>query len=116
MTNRSERAERRQFGRRRTHNHGWVKLPGRPAVPCVIRNVSDGGALLVFDRSETLPFAFLLTIEGEDKTYGCEVRHHYGERVGVAFVDVALVNACIDAAAGTGTGSWICPRNTERLC
>lgn len=83
--------ERRQFGRRPTYMHGWVKLPGRPPVTCVIRNISEGGALLAFDTQQTLPFEFLLDIEGFDLTVGCEVRHHYGDRVGVAFIETDLV-------------------------
>ena len=40
--------ERRAFGRRATHEHAIVRIPGRPALRCVIRNISDGGALLDF--------------------------------------------------------------------
>ena len=103
-------ADRRQFGRRHTHVIGRIKLPGRAALSCIVRNMSDGGALLVFDRPEILPFGFLLTIEGEHKTYGCEVRHHFGERVGVAFVDVSVIHG---AGAGPGAGelaSWSKPK------
>ena len=62
--------------------------------------------MLVFDRAELLPFGFFLTIEGEKTVYGCEVRHHFGERVGVAFVDISLIVA-------TNPNSWIAPNATQ---
>ncbi len=107
-------SDRRQFGRRHTHTIGRVKLPGRGSLPCIVRNLSDGGALLVFDRPEWLPFGFLLTIEGDDTTYGCEVRHHFGERVGVEFVDVAVIDMSSPAAASGSRSSWIAPNSTSR--
>ncbi len=85
-------AERRQFGRRAAYLHGWIRLQGRPAITCVLRNISQGGALLTFDHEPALPFEFLLEIDGWDLTVGCEVRHHFGRRVGVAFIDTALVH------------------------
>jgi hypothetical protein len=114
MSKRDDHADRRQFGRRHSRSHAWIKLPGRPAMACMIRNVSDGGALLIFDRPELLPFAFLLSIEGESQYRGCEVRHHYGDRVGVAFVEMALVSNSLKAFDLTGTGSWIGPREASR--
>ena len=104
-------SERRQFGRRHTQDRGWIALPGRPALPCVIRNISEGGALLVFERTELLPFAFVLTIEGSNKDYGCEIRHHYGDRVGIGFVDLAIIGEIVRASYGGTVGSWIGPRN-----
>ena len=91
MSDKTDHPEKRQFGRRQSFLHGWVKLPGRPAVTCTLRNISVGGALLVFDQPQGLPFGFLLTIEGTGQVFGCEIRHHYGTRVGVQFVDVATV-------------------------
>lgn len=97
--------DRRQFGRRTTHTLGRIKLPGRPALSCLLKNISDGGALLVFDKPVWLPFAFLLMTEGDSRTFGCEVRHHYGVRVGVEFVDEALIPA-------DSQQSWIAPGGT----
>ena len=69
----------------------------------------------VVDRTELLPFAFLLTIDAEDKPYGCEVRHHFGDRVGVAFVDVEIINTAMNSAKSSDTGSWIGPSKLPRL-
>ncbi len=92
MSAKTKDTERRQFGRRAAYLHGWIRLQGRPAMTCALRNISDGGALLTFDHEPALPFEFLLEIDGLDVTVGCEVRHHFGQRVGVAFVDTALVH------------------------
>jgi PilZ domain len=101
-----DQMERRQFGRRQTHLRGKIKLPGRGTRFCSVRNISHGGALLVFERAECMPFGFLLTIEGEQTVYGCEVRHHFGERVGVAFVDVSLI-------VPSDPDSWLAPHSTQ---
>lgn len=115
MTTNDNVSERRQFGRRHTHTLGRIKLPGRGTLPCIVRNLSDGGALLVFEKPEWLPFGFLLTLEGEQKTYACEIRHHYGERVGIEFVDAAVIAPYIHATASDNEGSWIAPNSTSRV-
>ena len=102
-------AENRQFGRRQTFLHGWVKIPGRPQVPCVVHNMSSGGALLEFHAVERLPYSFILTIDSHNQTYGCEVRHAYDQRVGIGFVDVASVQANSRAGYGGEVGSWVEP-------
>ena len=107
MTSHASHPEKRQFGRRQTFLHGWVKIPGRPSVTCVIRNMSDGGALLIFDKPECLPFGFLLDIDGKGQTFGCEVRHHYGAKVGVEFVDIATIQQGSNGSYGGEVGSWI---------
>ncbi len=112
----NDHSDRRQFGRRQLHTLGRIKLPGRSSLSCTIRNMSEGGALLVFDKPEWLPFGFILTIEGENKTYACEVRHHYGERVGIEFVDAAVVSPYTHATPSDVEGSWIKPNSTSRIC
>ena len=46
MSRFSQNTERRQFGRRRTFLHGWIRLAGRPAVTCIVHDLSQGGAML----------------------------------------------------------------------
>jgi hypothetical protein len=98
--------ERRQFGRRPTFQHGWVKIPGRPPLTCVIRNISEGGALLQFDSAPTLPYSFLLDIESFGLTIGCEIRHHYGEKIGVQFVEPEDVQHA-SSANTDDVASWV---------
>lgn len=81
-----QNAERRQFGRRQSGAHGWIKVRGRPPLPCVVRNISEGGALLEVGATEGLPFRFRVVIESEGIDCDCEARHNYGSSVGVEFV------------------------------
>jgi hypothetical protein len=107
MKSSGQNSERRQFGRRKIYMHGWVKVPGRPTLPCVIHDLSDGGALLVFDEPFKLPFAFLLKIDTLPDVKGCEIRHSSGRRVGVEFIDVELVRLNSRLSVNDEVGSWI---------
>jgi hypothetical protein len=80
--------ERRQFGRRNTAIHGWIMIEGRPKLPTLVRNVSDGGALLEGDVPAWLPFRFQLVIECKGFSAWCEVRHSKERWIGVRFVRV----------------------------
>ena len=78
-------AERRQFGRRQTCVHAIIKARGRPALPCVMRDVSEGGALLEVSHPEWLPPRFRLIIEANGFEADCEVVHQTEGAVGVRF-------------------------------
>ena len=87
--------EQRQFGRRQTNLHAWISVPGRPRLPCTVKNLSIGGALLALEMPSWLPFNFQLTIEATRFTTMCEVRHHTAHAVGVRFL-AAVEYAAID--------------------
>lgn len=78
--------ERRQFGRRESSNHGWICIDGRPKLPCVISNISEGGALLVLEVPTWLPFHFRLRSDMPRLDVECEVRHQRPSSIGVRFV------------------------------
>lgn len=86
----SNPADRRAFGRRRTTIHAIARIPGRPPERCILRNVSEGGALLDFERKIKPPFRFELAIEGYDLVGRCEVRHEGNHGVGVMFMTPGL--------------------------
>ncbi len=86
MTKTSNPADRRQFGRRQTSLHAWISVPGRPRLPCIVKDISIGGALLQFERPSWLPFTFQLTIESTRFTTMCEVRHQATTTTGVRFM------------------------------
>lgn len=79
-------ADRRQFGRRTTTVHGEALVPGRPRLPCQLRDVSQGGALLEFRDDVWLPYRFQLVVPTLRLVTWCEVRHTRETRVGVMFV------------------------------
>jgi PilZ domain len=81
----AQSAERRQFGRRKTYVHAIIKARGRSAMPCVMRDVSEGGALLEVSHPEWLPPRFRLIIEANGFEGDCEVVHRAEDSVGVRF-------------------------------
>ena len=99
--------ERRSSPRRETNLAGTVLISGEPSITCRIRNISDGGALIVFEKPVRMPFGFLLNIEGFAAPKGCEIRHHFGARVGVEFVAVARVQLSGLERYGGEVGNWI---------
>lgn len=82
---------RRQFGRRQTNWHGWVKVRGRPVIPCIVKDFSSGGALLEFEVPAGFPDQFQVTIDSEKFQSHCEVRHRDQGRLGVQFVAAPAV-------------------------
>jgi hypothetical protein len=80
-------SDRRAFGRRESRIHAFAKISGRGAEPCVVRNVSDSGALLAFASSFEPPARFRLTVEAKGIDVLCEVRRRDGSEYGVAFVE-----------------------------
>ena len=62
-------------------------LPGRTPIHCIVRNISEGGALLEFAAALRFPAKFRLYIEEHNCEYHCEVRHEGEYGVGVFFYD-----------------------------
>lgn len=102
-------AERRQFGRRPLNASAVAELPGPVEVPCVIENISEGGALLSFPTGIAPIDRFDLVIDDFSRRVPCEMRHQVGIRFGIRFrrqdVGEALVRhffpaATVNAPAG----------------
>jgi hypothetical protein len=79
--------QRRQFGRRETCTRAIATLPGFGPVACELRNVSEGGALLVFERGEVPKRPFRIEVDGTHLNIFCEVRHAGKHGVGVRFLN-----------------------------
>ena len=79
--------ERREFGRRWSRVHGWICIDGRPRVPCIVRNFSEGGALLQHEPHISPPTLFRLVIDAAKFEIGCEVRHRQPGSAGVRFMN-----------------------------
>lgn len=78
-------AERRQFGRRQTCVHATIALRGRPVILCVMRDLSEQGALLEVAHPEWLPTRFRLIVEELGIESDCEVVRRTEVAVGVRF-------------------------------
>lgn len=108
MLKKTDHSEKRQFGRRDTDMRGWVRVAGRPVISCVVRELSQGGALLEFMDDVWLPYGFRLTTECKQIDRYCEPRHKNGKRIGVRFVEASdhAVASSSTAATSDATG-WM---------
>ena len=82
----SNPADRRIFGRRESHIEAVVTIGGRHSEPCILRNISDQGALIEFASDVPAAATFRLRIDAKDAEALCEVRHRNGKLLGVRFV------------------------------
>jgi hypothetical protein len=85
MSDEIDWADRRQFGRRPLNAEAVAEIPGGIAVPCIIENISRGGALLHFPCGAAPILHFQLAVEGMPYKVDCEMRHQVGFRFGVRF-------------------------------
>jgi hypothetical protein len=106
--------ERRQFGRRKTSLHGWIVPDGRPRIACVVRNVSEGGALLEFEVPRGLPYWFTLIIESKGFEARCEVRHQSERWMGVQFGRIAKIEEPIAQWSAELIDAWSGPPAKSR--
>lgn len=84
--------ERRKFGRKDTSIEALAQAPGRPAVRCMIRNISQMGALVEFAAPFTCRTGFRLYVEGNRLDAQCQIRRQDGGAFGVEFVSIATHN------------------------
>jgi hypothetical protein len=99
-------AERRQFGRRTTCLHGWIQIEGRPRINCLVRNASEGGALLECQVPKIIPFRFGLVIDCKGFEATCEARHHTENWMGVRFVTVKKMEEPIERWSPVVEDAW----------
>ncbi len=59
---------------------------GLRSIPCTVRNLAEGGALLEFEQAYLLPTEFELFMELADYEVTCERRWEDGLRCGVQFI------------------------------
>lgn len=79
-------SERRRFRRIKGFWRAKVSFPGRSPIDCVVRNVSEGGALVELSVAVSAATKLRLYVEAHDVDVECVVRHVSGCYVGVEFV------------------------------
>ena len=80
--------ERRRSVRRRIFKHGSIAIhDGASRLPCVIRNISDGGARIELQSVLAVPDSFTLTVSDIGGHRRVRKRWQTNEIVGVEFVD-----------------------------
>ena len=68
-------------------------------IPCIIRNISTGGALIEASEVSLLPLSFRIMDPVQGLAYDCNVVWRRGNQVGVSFAQT------IDLKAKTGLGA-----------
>jgi len=89
--------EQRRFGRRRSLIHGLVITTKGHRIPCLVRNISVGGALLEVATPLLVSRQLTLLIDSDGFEADCEIRHRTQSAIGVCFQDVRV------AASGRDT-------------
>ena len=80
-------AERRSSRRSKSFLRGYVYVSRqRGALSCLIRDLSEKGARIIFSDTVTLPDAFELYIPQRDQTLRAKVRWRHKDEIGLAFV------------------------------
>lgn len=80
------RRERRLFGRRTICEHGYIQAECGAAHPCIVVDISTGGARLQVNSKEFGATQFNLVVPGIDLTVLCKIVHQTTGQVGVKFL------------------------------
>jgi len=92
-------AERRHSARQKSFLRGCVYFnKRRNAIDCLIRDISDAGARIIFSDTVSIPDVVDLHIPQKEQTVRAHVQWRHGDEVGLAFPDA------IRAADGTTDG------------
>lgn len=84
-------AERRRSTRQKSLLRGCIYFnKRRGAVDCLIREISDEGARIIFSAAVNVPDAFELYIPQKEKTVRARVQWRHGDEMGLGFPDAAL--------------------------
>jgi hypothetical protein len=87
-------AERRTSARQRSFLRGRILLNnGQIALDCLVRDLSEQGARLIFPEMPSIPDVLDLHIPQKDETLRAQVQWRQGEEVGVTFAADAAVSA-----------------------
>ena len=83
-------AERRRSTRQKSFLRGCIYFNNRrSAVDCLIRDISDYGARLLFSDAISIPDVIELYIPQKEQTLRAVVQRRHGAEVGVAFANDA---------------------------
>ena len=77
--------DKRDNPRQRTFKGGAISWVGGASIDCIIRNLSDTGALLECSSAAKIPDSFILIIKPELLKRSCDVAWRLERRIGVQF-------------------------------
>ena len=94
---------RRQFGKKEVNSLGWIRIEGRPKLPCSIKNAAPADAFLELTPPGWLPFRFFLEMAQDGRWVGCETRHIRPTGIAVTYIDLAEVQEFNARSSGPAT-------------
>ena len=108
MSHETRRRKSPPFGRRLGNLQGWVIIPGRPRLPCNIKNLSTAGAFLELMTPGWMPIRFVLAIEPDQQTHLCEIKQSRTCGIIVNFIAVeqGIAGSTNEAQAITEADKW----------
>jgi hypothetical protein len=87
-------SERRRARRLKSFLRGFVYFDKRRgAMSCLVRDLSDEGARIIFSQSVTIPDTVNLHIPQKDQTLRARVSWRRGDEIGLAFSATAATSA-----------------------
>ena len=99
--------DRRKATREDTFARGRIEFTdGRPAIHCIIHDLSGAGARLGIPDGTKLPEFFNLYSAGVNRTMPAKVRWCTFDQVGIAFVDAPAASVGDREAWPSETGKW----------
>lgn len=75
--------EKRRFGRRKLFKPAVFEGDGGNRLPCVIVDISEGGARIQFRDGVIMPRVFVLLLEEEDLCISCQMVHRAANSCGI---------------------------------
>lgn len=83
-------AERRRAARKKSFLRGCVYFnKRRGAVDCLIREISDEGARIIFSDAVNVPDLVELYVPQKEQTLRARVHWRHGDEIGLGFPDLA---------------------------
>ena len=82
--------DNRRFGRRRALIHAFIVNKNGHRIPCIVRNISMGGALLEVRDPKQVPNRLTLLIDADSFEADCDIRHRTAHGVGIYFRDIRI--------------------------
>jgi hypothetical protein len=79
-------SERRRNRRLKSFLRGFINLDKqRGAIPCMVRDLSDDGARIIFSETIATPDVVTLYIPQKDRTVRARVQWRRGDEIGLTF-------------------------------
>ena len=107
-------AERRRSVRKKSFLRGCVYFnKRRSAIDCLIRDISDQGARIIFSGATNFPDVVELYIPHKEQTVRAHVQWRRGDEVGLAFPDAAAAPAPLASPRSHNSAIWATRRGTR---